>query len=61
MRTYKIEAPFVIGNDEDIIEVVDKWLVENNKVYDHPSSAFNIIETKTIRNQNDTTGKGGIK
>jgi hypothetical protein len=28
MRTYQIKAPFVIGDNEDIIEVVDKWLRE---------------------------------
>jgi hypothetical protein len=58
MRTYTLSAPFNIGNNEDILEVVDAWLKETVEQYEHPSSAFHIIETKTIRTQNDTTGKG---
>ena len=57
MRTYLIKAPFVIGDNENIIEVVDKWLREAHEEYDSPSTAFNIIETKTIRTQNNRARK----
>jgi hypothetical protein len=58
MRTYTVSAPFNIGNNEDILEVVDAWLKETVEQYERPSSAFHIIETKTVRTQNDTRGKG---
>ena len=58
MRRYKMIAQFVIGDDEDVQEVADKWLKETVQEYEHPSCMFDIIEWITVRTVNDTQRKG---
>ncbi len=57
MRIYKMTTQFVIGDDENVSDVADKWLQESTKMYEHPSCQFDIVETITVRRSNDTTCK----
>ena len=50
-------AQFVIGDNEDIIDVADKWLKETADNYEQPSCMFDIIETITVHKSNDTTNR----
>ena len=55
MKRYKMETQFVIGDDEDILEIADKWLKETSKEYNHPSEQFDIFQVTTIRRAGDTS------
>ena len=44
MRQYIISAQFIIGDDEDIIEIADKWLCETTENYISPSCQFDVKE-----------------
>jgi hypothetical protein len=52
MRQYIISAQFIIGDDEDIIEVTDKWLRETAENYVSPSCQFDVKETIRIAAKN---------
>ena len=57
MRVYEVSSRFVIGDNDDINEVVDMWLKENIATYVHPSCCFDIVETVKIQSSNDTKMK----
>jgi len=43
MKYYEITTHFVICDQEDPVEVIDKWLKEAVENYEHPSSQFNRV------------------
>ena len=58
MKKYLMTTQFVIGDNEDVIEVADAWLKETAKEFEHPTDQFSIIETRTVRTTNDRRGRG---
>ena len=57
MRKYTITAQFVIGDNENVLDVADKWLRETTDNYESPSCMFDVVEIIRIRSVNDTTRK----
>ena len=57
MRKYTITAQFVIGDNEDVLDVADKWLKETTDNYESPSCMFEVVELINVRSVNDTTRK----
>ncbi len=50
---YQATTQFVIGDDENVLDAIDKWLKETVREYEHPSHQFDVKQVITIRTTND--------